>query len=167
MESAELGYVSTDNVSLSLLSDGLFSANSSNSNSNVHLDLTVIIPLGILLMLLSMVTFVGNVMVLHALRTEKKLHTVSNGHQKQTSLSTTGEGHRRGSNHQILSELLRENTCLSMHVQSQKINLKRKNPSEMLRSAKGLLPDLHALRKVILSFNVEDIKCQKLREKKI
>ena len=60
------------NASLSL-AHASFPAN----NSTTELDLTVIIPLGIILSLLSLVTFAGNVMVLHAIRTEKKLQTVS------------------------------------------------------------------------------------------
>lgn len=57
--------------------DGLFPANFTDLYVQAHLDLTEIIPLGVILAILSLVTFVGNVMVLHAIRTEKKLQTVS------------------------------------------------------------------------------------------
>ncbi|OQV19563.1 putative Histamine H1 receptor [Hypsibius exemplaris] len=71
---------SGSNASLSPPAD-LFPAASNHSTAVVvsgDLDLYVIIPLGIFLAVLSLVTFAGNVMVLHALRTEKKLQTVSN-----------------------------------------------------------------------------------------
>ncbi|XP_055351328.1 histamine H1 receptor-like [Paramacrobiotus metropolitanus] len=52
--------------------------NTGNTSDTDNLDLTLIIPLGVFLGVLSLITFVGNVMVLHAIRTEKKLQTVSN-----------------------------------------------------------------------------------------
>ena len=37
----------------------------------------IMVPTGILLYILSLLTFVGNAMVLHAIRTDKRLQTVS------------------------------------------------------------------------------------------
>lgn len=39
-------------------------------------NLAFLIPLGIGLLTLSLLTFLGNAMVVHAIRTERKLHTV-------------------------------------------------------------------------------------------
>lgn len=44
---------------------------------NVGLNLGLAVPMGILMYMLSLVTVVGNAMVLHAIRTERRLRTVS------------------------------------------------------------------------------------------
>ena len=49
-----------------------FSATSSN-----RIPAAIMVPTGILLYILSLLTFVGNAMVLHAIRTDKRLQTVS------------------------------------------------------------------------------------------
>ena len=48
-------------------------------NATSAADLTWLVPIGAALYLLSFVTIVGNAMVMHAFRTEKRLQTVSTG----------------------------------------------------------------------------------------
>lgn len=61
-------------------------SNSTSMPSNLSIDISpshnrmpaaVMIPTGIMLYVLSLLTFVGNAMVLHAIRTDKRLQTVS------------------------------------------------------------------------------------------
>lgn len=47
------------------------------NSSNSRIPAAIMIPTGIMLYVLSLLTFVGNAMVLHAIRTEKRLQTVS------------------------------------------------------------------------------------------
>ena len=51
------------------------SADSLEHNANLKLGIAV--PMGIFMYMLSLVTVVGNAMVLHAIRTERRLQTVS------------------------------------------------------------------------------------------
>ena len=48
-----------------------------SSSSQNRMPAAVMIPTGIMLYVLSLLTFVGNAMVLHAIRTDKRLQTVS------------------------------------------------------------------------------------------
>ena len=48
-----------------------------DSSSQSRMPAAVMIPTGIMLYVLSLLTFVGNAMVLHAIRTDKRLQTVS------------------------------------------------------------------------------------------
>jgi hypothetical protein len=48
-----------------------------NLEHNVTLKLGLAVPMGICMYMLSLVTVVGNAMVLHAIRTERRLQTVS------------------------------------------------------------------------------------------
>ena len=54
------------------------SSSSSMSSSDIagRIPAAIMIPTGILLYVLSFLTFVGNAMVLHAIRTDKRLQTV-------------------------------------------------------------------------------------------
>ena len=64
---------------VSLLASNLNSTTTDTSNT-VHsssMPAAVMIPTGIMLYVLSLLTFVGNAMVLHAIRTDKRLQTVS------------------------------------------------------------------------------------------
>lgn len=47
------------------------------SSSARRIPAAIMIPTGIMLYVLSLLTFVGNAMVLHAIRTDKRLQTVS------------------------------------------------------------------------------------------
>jgi hypothetical protein len=59
----------------------VFNENIENSSAgsveDVTLNLGLAVPMGIVMYLLSLVTVVGNAMVLHAIRTERRLQTVS------------------------------------------------------------------------------------------
>lgn len=80
----------SDNTSFDpfFLFDDLNTTTSSYNDLNTSTDISIFtkdsdrdlwrdIPLGCLLTLLSILTFVGNAMVLHAVRTERRLQTVS------------------------------------------------------------------------------------------
>lgn len=56
----------------------LTNGTSQNGTTHQQLPAAVVVPTGIALYVLSLLTFVGNAMVLHAIRTEKRLQTVSN-----------------------------------------------------------------------------------------
>ena len=60
-----------------MLFNDSFSSLSSSSNTTRKIPAAIIIPTGIILYVLSLLTFVGNAMVLHAIRTDKRLQTVS------------------------------------------------------------------------------------------
>jgi hypothetical protein len=57
--------------------ENIENSSAGNVEDNVTLNLGVAVPMGIVMYLLSLVTVVGNAMVLHAIRTERRLQTVS------------------------------------------------------------------------------------------
>jgi hypothetical protein len=52
-------------------------SSSGDEENNAAVNLGLAVPMGIVMYLLSLVTVVGNAMVLHAIRTERRLQTVS------------------------------------------------------------------------------------------
>ena len=64
---------------------------------------------GLALYTLALCTTVGNALVIHAIRTEKRLQTVSISGRKQNSKVSLGQGiHGSGSLAIVLSDLLRD-----------------------------------------------------------
>jgi hypothetical protein len=57
--------------------NGTEQSSAENLEKNVSLKLGLAVPMGIVMYMLSLVTVVGNAMVLHAIRTERRLQTVS------------------------------------------------------------------------------------------
>ena len=57
--------------------NGTEQSSAENLEENVSLKLGLAVPMGIVMYMLSLVTVVGNAMVLHAIRTERRLQTVS------------------------------------------------------------------------------------------
>lgn len=66
-----------DDFNLSEYNDLNISKFDNSNDAGLKEDLWRDIPLGFILTLLSLLTFVGNAMVLHAVRTERRLQTVS------------------------------------------------------------------------------------------
>jgi hypothetical protein len=65
------------NETTSVFDENIENSSTGNVEDNVTLNLGLAVPMGIVMYLLSLVTVVGNAMVLHAIRTERRLQTVS------------------------------------------------------------------------------------------
>jgi hypothetical protein len=61
----------------SAFDDNIENSSADSLKDNFNLNLGLAVPMGIAMYLLSLVTVVGNAMVLHAVRTEHRLRTVS------------------------------------------------------------------------------------------
>lgn len=71
------------NETTSVFDENIGNSSAGNVEDNVTLNLGLAVPMGIVMYLLSLVTVVGNAMVLHAIRTERRLQTVSTTLQQQ------------------------------------------------------------------------------------
>jgi hypothetical protein len=65
------------NETTSVYNKNIENSSAGNAEDNATLNLGLAVPMGIVMYLLSLVTVVGNAMVLHAIRTERRLQTVS------------------------------------------------------------------------------------------
>lgn len=65
------------NETTSVFDENIENSSAGNVEDNIPLNLGLAVPMGIVMYLLSLVTVVGNAMVLHAIRTERRLQTVS------------------------------------------------------------------------------------------
>ena len=69
-----------NNLTSSIPSLNTTTTDTSKYSQSSSMPAAVMIPTGIMLYVLSLLTFVGNAMVLHAIRTDKRLQTVSISH---------------------------------------------------------------------------------------
>jgi hypothetical protein len=65
------------NASMFVYNNGTEESSANTLEHNATLKLGIAVPMGIFMYMLSLVTVVGNAMVLHAIRTERRLQTVS------------------------------------------------------------------------------------------
>jgi len=65
------------NESMFVYNNGTEESSANTLEHNATLKLGIAVPMGIFMYMLSLVTVVGNAMVLHAIRTERRLQTVS------------------------------------------------------------------------------------------
>jgi hypothetical protein len=65
------------NNTTSVYHEDFENSSSGDEKDNATLNLGVAVPMGIVMYLLSLVTVMGNAMVLHAIRTDRRLQTVS------------------------------------------------------------------------------------------
>ncbi|KAH7636481.1 hypothetical protein HUG17_10451 [Dermatophagoides farinae] len=71
------GHGMENNLTTTTTANGSLQSSSSSFDGFTN-NLAFLVPLSICLLTLSLLTFFGNAMVVHAIRTERKLHTVSN-----------------------------------------------------------------------------------------